>query len=70
MAEEPMAEDAPDVVHGEAFTSQHGGEDHGAKSEHGDVSIDLPMEGDADLSMQVEQKNGNKMGIHLIYSLK
>jgi hypothetical protein len=29
------------------------------ESEHSDESIDLPMEGDADLSIQVKQKNGN-----------
>jgi hypothetical protein len=52
-------EDEPDVEHGEEFTSQHGGEDT-AESEHRDISIDLPLEGNSDLSMQVEQKKGNE----------
>jgi hypothetical protein len=53
------------------FISQQGREDTGAKSkEHGDVSEDLPMEVDADPSMQMEQKNGNEMVVHLVYVLK
>ena len=66
--QKPM-EDVPDVAYGEAFTLQHGGEDTGAESERGDVSIDLPVEGDADLSMLVEQKNGNKTVVHIDISL-
>jgi hypothetical protein len=34
------------------------------------VSEDLPMEVDADPSMQMEQKNGNEMVVHLVYILK
>jgi hypothetical protein len=34
------------------------------------VSEDLPMEVDANLSMQMEQKNGNEMVVHLVYILK
>ena len=39
-------------------------------SKRSDESIDLPMEGDADLSIQVKQKNGNKMLVHIVYILK
>jgi hypothetical protein len=59
-APKPMdEEDEPEIEHGEEFTAQHGGEGT-AESEHGDMSIDLPMDGDADLSMHVEQKKGNE----------
>jgi hypothetical protein len=48
-----MVNNVPDVGHGEEeFTSQQGGEDTGAKSKHGDVSIDLPVEGNSNLSVQ------------------
>ena len=53
------------------FISQQGREDTGAESEESaDVSEDLPMEVDADLSMQTEQKNGNETVVHLVYILK
>jgi hypothetical protein len=53
------------------FTSQQGREDTGAESEErGDVSQDLPMEVDADLSMQTEQKNINEAFVHLVYNFK
>jgi hypothetical protein len=65
-----MAENMPDIEHGEEFTSQQGREDTGAESEHVDVSEDLPMEVDANLSMQTEQKNGNETVVHLVYILK
>jgi hypothetical protein len=53
------------------FISQQGREDTGAKSkERGDVSEDLPMEVDADLSMQTELKNGDETVVHLAYILK
>jgi hypothetical protein len=61
---EPMAGNALDVEHGEKFTSQQGREDTGTKSVHGDVSEDLPMEVDTNLSMQMEQKNGNEMIVY------
>jgi hypothetical protein len=35
-----------------------------------DVSEDLPMEVDADLSMQMKQKNNSETVVHLVYSLK
>jgi hypothetical protein len=65
-----MAENAVDVDHGEEFISQNGGEDTGAESKHGDVSMDLPMEGNADLSIQVERKSGNEMVVRIVYTLK
>jgi hypothetical protein len=34
------------------------------------VSEDLPMEVDADLSMQAEQKNNNETVVHKVYNLK
>jgi len=34
------------------------------------VSQDLPMEVDADLSMQTEQKNINEAFVHLVYNFK
>jgi hypothetical protein len=34
------------------------------------VSEDLPMEVDANLGMQTEQKNNNETVVHLIYNLK
>jgi hypothetical protein len=33
-------------------------------------AIDLPIEGDANLIIQVKQKNGNKMLVHIVYILK
>ena len=35
-----------------------------------DESIDLPMEGDANLIIQVKQKNGNKTLVCIVYILK
>ena len=34
------------------------------------MSEDLPMEVDADLSMQMKQKNNSETVVHLVYSLK
>jgi hypothetical protein len=65
-----MAENALGVDHGEEFVSWNGGDDTGTESEHSDESIDLPMDGDADLSIQVEQKNGNETVLHIVYILK
>jgi hypothetical protein len=39
-------------------------------NKHSDESIDLPMEGDADLILQVKQKNGNKTLVRIVYILK
>jgi hypothetical protein len=39
-------------------------------NKHSDESIDLPMEGDADLIIQVKQKNGNKTLVRIVYILK
>jgi hypothetical protein len=55
-----MAEDVLGIDHGEEFVSQNGGDDTGTESKHGDESIDLPMDQDAYLTIQVEQKNGNE----------
>jgi hypothetical protein len=39
-------------------------------SKRSDESIDLPMEGDANLIIQVKQKNGNKTLVCIVYILK
>jgi hypothetical protein len=39
-------------------------------NKHSDESIDLPMEGDADLIIEVKQKNGNKTLVGIVYILK
>jgi hypothetical protein len=51
-----MAENLLGVDHGEEIVSRNGGDDTGTESEHSDKSIDLSMDGDADLSIQVEKR--------------
>ena len=67
-----MAENAPDIEHGESsYPNKEEKTLVPAESEErGDVSQDLPMEVDADLSMQTEQKNINEAFVHLVYNFK